>query len=144
MFNLGEVFAAITWDERRDQALAVAELALWAATSDGVIEPAEVSAIVTKIRALERYADFTEDEARAILAEFDDYEDDLEVEGRIHEITEQITDPKLRRAAYQLAVVCAANDGVLTDDERDFLEFLRESFALSTEEAARLAGDALA
>lgn len=144
MFNLRELFGSIAWNDRRDEALAVAELALWAATSDGVIEPAEVSAIVTKIRELEGYADFTEDDARALLAEFDDYEDDVEVEGRIHEITEKITDAKLRRAAYQLAVVCAANDGVLTADERDFLEFLRESFELSVDEAARLREGALA
>lgn len=144
MFNLRELFGSIAWNDRRDEALAVAELALWAATSDGVIEPAEVSAIVTKIRELEGYADFTEDDARALLAEFDDYEDDVEVEGRIHEITEKITDAKLRRAAYQLAVVCAANDGVLTADERDFLEFLRESFELSDDEAARLREGALA
>jgi len=54
MFNLREVFRSIAWNDRRDEALAVAELALWAATSGARLEMGAMLTIVAKIRELSR------------------------------------------------------------------------------------------
>lgn len=111
-----------------DQGVRVAELALWSATSDGEVEPHELDGIVSTIQQVPGLSDFDEDDARALLDEMAAYDTEASVTARVHALARGITEPGLRRAAFQLAVYCASSDGEFSEDEADFLEWLAGAF----------------
>lgn len=111
-----------------EQGVQVAELALWAATSDGVVEPHELDGIVSTIRQVPGLEDFDEDDAHALLEDMAAYDDDAKVTARLHALAAAIVEPGLQRAAFQLAVYCASSDGEFSRDESDFLEWLATAF----------------
>jgi tellurite resistance protein len=137
-FNIRDAFQNITW-ESEDQPGLVAELGLWAAMSDGDIEDREITQVVEIIRQLPGQAGFTTTTARQILQRIlDSISTENRAVARIKHVTAQLQTPDLRRLAYQLAVVCTAQDRMFTETESDFLEGLRESFGLDAAEAKRL------
>lgn len=138
-FDPRTAFEPVVWSaDNDDQPWYVAELALWSATSDSVVEDHEVSAVVATLRQIEALADFTESEAQQILDEMERYTSAYAINDRITALATHITDPTLRRVSYQLAAYCAASDGELSRDEVDFLHFLQEAFGLSDAEAETL------
>lgn len=120
------------------QGLLVAELALWAAATDGRVEPHEVSGVVSTVRQLPGLEGFTADDARTLLDEMSKLGSEPEVEARVSAVASAIADPELQRVTYQLAVYCAASDGELNADEAAFLAFLQRRFGIDDAEAARL------
>ena len=118
-----------------EQGLRVAELALWSATSDGLVERHELEGIVSTIRQVPGLDDFDEDDAQALLEDMAEFDDDAKVTARLHELAAGISEPGLRRAAFQLAVYCASSDGEFSRDETDFLEWLASAFGLAPAEA---------
>jgi tellurite resistance protein len=118
-----------------EQGICVAELALWAATSDGLVERHELEGIVRTIRQVPGLEDFDEGDAEALLEDMAEYDDDAKVTARLHALAAGITEPGLRRAAFQLAVYCASSDGEFSADETDFLEWLAAAFGLDPEAA---------
>lgn len=118
-----------------DQGVRVAELALWSATSDGEVEAHELDGIVSTIRQVPGLADFDEDDARALLDEMAAHDTEARVEARINALAAGITEPGLRRAAFQLAVYCASSDGEFSADESDFLEWLASAFGFDGDTA---------
>jgi len=138
-FDPRTAFDPIAWPaDNDDQPWYVAELALWSATSDSVVEDHEIAAVVTTLRQIKALENFSEAEAQQILDEMEQYSSAYAVNDRITALATHITDPTLRRVCYQLAAYCAASDGELTRDEEDFLHFLQEAFALSEAEADTL------
>lgn len=121
-----------------EQGLSVAELALWSATSDGLVEQHELEGIVSTIRQVPGLADFDEDDAKALLEEMAELDSDDAVTARLHSLAAGITEPGLRRAAFQLAVYCASSDGEFSQDETDFLEWLASAFGFAPEAAEAL------
>lgn len=121
-----------------EQGLRVAELALWSATSDGLVERHELEGIVSTIRQVPGLDDFDEDDAQALLEEMAELADDPAVTARLHSLAAGITEPGLRRAAFQLAVYCASSDGEFSADETDFLEWLASTFGFDPEAAESL------
>jgi tellurite resistance protein len=122
-------------DALLEQGVQVAELALWAATSDGLIERHELDGIVRTIAQIPGLGDFDEDDARALLDDMTEYDDDAKVSARLHLLATGIRDPGLQRAAFQLAVYCASSDGEFSADETDFLEWLAVTFGFAPEAA---------
>jgi len=118
-----------------EQGLRVAELALWSATSDDLVERHELEGIVSTIRQVPGLGDFDEDDAQTLLEEMAEFEDDEAVTARLHALAAGITDLGLRRAAFQLAVYCASSDGEFSADETDFLEWLASAFGFAPEDA---------
>ena len=55
--------ASFSGAQAREQPLLVAELALWSAMSDGVLEPREIDAIAATIAQIPALADFTPESA---------------------------------------------------------------------------------
>lgn len=118
-----------------EQGLRVAELALWAATSDGLVERHELEGIVSTIRQVPGLGDFDEDDAQSLLVEMAEFDSDEAVTARLHALAAGITELGLRRAAFQLAVYCASSDGEFSADETDFLEWLASAFGFAPEDA---------
>jgi tellurite resistance protein len=140
-FHIQEAFKNIPWagDDPQSQPLLVAELAFWSAMSDGVIEEQELTTIVATVRQLPHLANYTLADAQKTLKRIEDELDDEDrMIARIEDITKKISEPHLRRVAYQLAVFCASADGMFTDAESAFLEGLREEFHIPSVEAKRL------
>ncbi len=118
-----------------EQGVRVAELALWSATSDGEVETHELDGIVATIQQIPGLSDFDEDDARALLEEMAAQDTEPKVTARIHALAAGITEPGLRRAAFQLAVYCASSDGEFSADETDFLEWLAAAFGFDGDTA---------
>ena len=118
-----------------EQGVRVAELALWSATSDGLVEAHELNGIVATIRQVPGLGDFDEDDAKALLEHMEEFDDDAKVAARLHALAAGITEQGLRRAAFQLAGYCASSDGEFSDDETDFLEWLASAFDLDPDAA---------
>lgn len=118
-----------------DQGVRVAELALWSASSDGEVETHELDGIVSTIRQVPGLGDFDEDDARALLEEMAAYDTEPRVAARIRSLAAGITEPGLRRAAFQLAVYCASSDGEFSADESALLEWLASAFGFDEETA---------
>jgi tellurite resistance protein len=118
-----------------EQGVRVAELALWAATSDGVVERHELEGIVRTICQVPGLEDFDDADAESLLEDMAEYDDDAKVTARLHALAAGITEQGLRRAAFQLAVYCASSDGEFSVDETDFLEWLASAFSFEPEEA---------
>lgn len=138
-FNVRNAFEGASWDASDDeQPWAVAELALWAATSDDEIEDHEVRTIVDTLRAVPGLNDFSVEDAQGIVDEMEGFTTEDAVQSRIAELSAAITDPSLRRVTWQLAAYCAASDGELSPEEEDFLEYLQDSFDIDDEEAEAL------
>ncbi len=118
-----------------EQGVRVAELALWSATSDGEVETHELDGIVATIQQIPGLSDFDDDDARALLEEMAAHDTEPKVTARIHALAAGITEPGLRRAAFQLAVYCASSDGEFSADETDFLEWLASAFGFDGDTA---------
>jgi tellurite resistance protein len=118
-----------------EQGVRVAELALWSATSDGLVEAHELNGIVATIRQVPGLGDFDEDDAKALLEHMAEFDDDAKVTSRLHALAAGITEQGLRRAAFQLAVYCASSDGEFSEDETNFLEWLASAFDLDPDAA---------
>jgi tellurite resistance protein len=117
----------------------VAELALWSATVDGVVEPDEVLGLAELLRDLPGLEGFDDAEAqRTMDAMAATYATDDAIADRIAEISQAIDSVPLRRASYQLALWCAARDGKFTEDELDFLQALQDTLGISDEDADAL------
>ena len=121
-----------------EQGVRVAELALWSATSDGLVEAHELNGIVATIRQVPGLGDFDEDDAKALLEDMAEFDEDAKVTARLHALAAGITEQGLRRAAFQLAVYCASSDGEFSADETDFLEWLASAFDLDPNAAEAL------
>ena len=135
-FDPRTAFDPIAWPtDNEDQPWYVAELALWSATSDSIVEDHEIDAVVSTLRQIKALADFSREDAEEILEEMERYTSAYAVNDRITALAPHITDPTLRRVSYQLAAYCAASDGELTRDEEDFLHFLQEAFGFTDAEA---------
>ncbi|MEZ4395093.1 MAG: tellurite resistance TerB family protein [Polyangiales bacterium] len=138
-FSVKGAFEQARWDESdEEQPWAVAELALWAATSDDEIEDHEVRTIVQTLRSVPGLTDFTEEDAQEIVDEMESFATEEAVQARIAELAGAITDATLRRVTWQLAAYCAASDGELSAEEEDFLEYLQDAFDIDDEEAEAL------
>lgn len=138
-FNVRNAFERASWsDGDDDQPWAVAELALWAATSDDEIEDHEIKTIVETIKAIRGLEDFSADDAHEIIDDMEGFETDEAVQGRIAALAGSIVDPTLRRVTWQLAAYCAASDGELSAEEEDFLEYLQDEFDIDDDEAETL------
>lgn len=138
-FSVKGAFEQAQWDESdEEQPWAVAELALWAATSDDEIEDHEVRTIVQTLRSVPGLTDFTEEDAQEIVDEMEGFGTEEAVQARIAELAGAITDATLRRVTWQLAAYCAASDGELSAEEEDFLEYLQDAFDIDDEEAEAL------
>lgn len=140
-FDIQRAFQHVIWegDDQRRQPLLVAELALWSAMSDGVLEEHEIVTIVDAIRQIPALAEFTRQEATALLRRmFEAFQEEEKMIERIHEVSRGISLAPLRRLAFQLAVYCAASDGMFTDAESQFLRGLQEEFEIPEGEASRL------
>lgn len=138
-FNVRSAFEKAAWTPGDDdQPWAVAELALWAATSDDEIEDHEVKTIVETIRGIHGLEDFSADDAHEIIDDMEGFDTDEAVQGRIAALARSILDPALRRVTWQLAAYCAASDGELSVEEEDFLEYLQDEFDIDDEEAEAL------
>jgi tellurite resistance protein len=143
-FQVKEAFQHIVWPED-NQPLRVAELALWSALSDGEVEEHELVKIVETIQQIPKLESFSKEEAAAILLRMsDDFDDEDRMIARIQDLTHKINDDNLRKLAYQLAVYCAASDGMFTEAESNFLEGLREAFELSSADAKQLIDEVIA
>ena len=145
-FQIKEAFQQVTWSgaDKRAQPLLVAELALWSAMSDGEIEEHELATIVATIQQIPALEDFSRQEADTLLAHIlHSFADEDRMIARIEEITQKIDNDTLRRIAYQLAVYCAASDGMFTDAESNFLEGIREEFEIPDSEAKKLIDETL-
>lgn len=138
-FSVKRAFEQATWNESDDdQPWAVAELALWAATSDDEIEDHEVRTIVETLRGVPGLGDFSPEDAQEIIDEMEGFGTEEAVQARIAELAGAIVDPTLRRVTWQLAAYCAASDGELSAEEEDFLEYLQDAFDIDDEEAEAL------
>lgn len=138
-FSVKGAFEQAQWDESdEEQPWAVAELALWAATSDDEIEDHEVRTIVQTLRSVPGLTDFTEEDAQEIVDEMEGFSTEEAVQARIAELAGAISDATLRRVTWQLAAYCAASDGELSAEEEDFLEYLQDAFDIDDEEAEAL------
>lgn len=135
-YNVRRSFDEISAEDLlTEQGVLVAELALWSATSDGLVERHELDGIVSTIRQVPGLADFDEGDAESLLEDMAEYDDDTKVTARLHGLAAGITEPGLRRAAFQLAVYCASSDGEFSADETDFLEWLAAAFGFGPEAA---------
>lgn len=133
-YNVRHSFTEISAEDLlTEQGVRVAELALWSASSDGVVERHELDGIVSTIRQVPGLADFDEDDAQAILGDMAEFDDDAAVTARLRALAAGITDPGLRRAAFQLAVYCASSDGEFSADETAFLDWLAAAFGFEPE-----------
>lgn len=141
-FHVREAFQSIRWEDEEQPKL-LAELALWAAISDGEIEEHEISAIVTALRQIPALSSFDAEAARAIKASIEALSDEEQVLGRLRAVTSSFHDQQLRRLAYQLAVSCTAQDRMFTETESEFLQGLREIFRIPPSEAKQLIDETL-
>jgi tellurite resistance protein len=143
-FQVKEAFQNVVWPED-NQPLRVAELALWSALSDGEVEEHELTHIVETVKQIPKLEGFSKEEATSILRRMSDaFDDEDRMIARIQDLTTKISDPNLRKLAYQLAVYCAASDGMFTDAESNFLEGLREAFHISSNDAKELIDEVIA
>lgn len=118
---------------------AVAELAIWAATSDGVLDRTEVEDLSTVLSQLPGLTGFDVARASAIVERLAaTYTSEDLIAARILELTVHVRSHEARSACYQLAVWCAARDGKFTEEEVAFLESLQEALELSDDEADAL------
>ena len=131
-----------THAHRREEseAAALAEIALWSATADGVLEDAEVRELCAMLVRIEGLTHFDEDFARGVVAQMAErYRDEAAISERVLSLCVRVHDAALRARAYQLALWSAARDGHFSEDEAAFLESLQEALELSDDEADALA-----
>ncbi len=115
-------------DHLADQGLRVAELALWSASADGVVEGHELAGIVKTIRQVPGLSDFDTADAQELLVEMALLGSDEQVSARLERLADGIHDDGLRRAAFQLAVYCASSDGHFSESEIALLRWLAGRF----------------
>jgi tellurite resistance protein len=117
----------------------VAELALWSATADGVLDQQDVEELAGLLRQLPGLEGFDVDEAmRLVDAMACTYTTEESIAARVTEIALAIHSAEARRASYQLALWSAARDGHFSEEEVSFLESLQECLEISDEEAEAL------
>lgn len=128
-----------------DEARRVAETAIAAAIVEGDIGPDERADLVESLQEFPGLENFTDDDFRKTMDELREIAGSKDprgfvaaMEGYLDEVAMELTDPVLRRAAYQLAVYFCAWDGVLTDNETDLLEAIAEAFEILPLEARSL------
>lgn len=118
---------------------AVAELALWAATADGVLDRTEVEELSALLTQLPGLAGFDLQGASVIVERLAaTYTSEDAIAARILELTVRVRSDDARHACYQLAVWAAARDGQFTGEEVAFLESLQEALELSDSDADAL------
>lgn len=138
-FDVRRAFRRIMgWSDPTEEPLRAAELALWAATGDEEISPEEVTEIAATLREVPGLERFDESDVHRIIDDMEAYDSDDAVLDRVAALAGGITSRSLRRVCFQLCAHCAMSDGTLTEDESDFLEFVREAFELSESEAKEL------
>lgn len=125
-----------------DEAKLIAEVAIGAALIAGPIDGEERADLLESLREVPALEEFSEDELDDIVEALGPPESEKDVEDyvarmedRLDEIAMELTDPVLRRAAYQLAVYFSAWDGELTDEEMDYLEAAADAFEIPDHEA---------
>lgn len=128
-----------------DQARLVARVAIAAAMVDGDLDREEREDLLESLREVPGLEDFSDAQLRETmqsLREETGAEDPSEfvaaMENVLSDMADQLTDPALRRAAYQLAVYFCAWNGALSDDETDLLEAIAEAFEIPDLEARSL------
>jgi tellurite resistance protein len=143
-FDIRSAFSGISFGGDSEQPRLVAELALWSAMYDGDLAEEEIDAISASLSQIPDLADFTVDDAKAMVSEMlKTFDDDEKVSERITDVAASITDPALRRVAYQLAIYCAATDGGFSPEESEFLRGLQAAFELNGDDAKHLIDEVL-
>lgn len=117
---------------------ALAELALWAASSDEIIERHELNAIVSTVRQLPGLDDFSLDDVRDLARAMAVFQSESAVETRVKTLAQLLSASDLRTAAFELAVYCTASDGILSADEMEFLSVLQHHLEIDSSDAAQL------
>jgi len=118
---------------------AVAELALWAATADGVLDAREIEDIAGVLAQLPGLDGFDVDRVQVLVSTLaDTYTSEDAIAERILELTMNVRAHDARRCCFQLAVWSAARDGTFSEEEASFLESLQEALELSDDEADAL------
>jgi tellurite resistance protein len=122
------------------QAELMAEIAVAAATMAGPLTREERADLIESLREVPALEDFDRYDLQAIEERLDPSAEEYaaRMEERLEEIAGSLTDPALRRAAYQLAVYFCAWDGTLSDEEQDLLAAMAEAFEIPDQEAAAL------
>jgi len=127
------------------QARLVAEVAVAATMVHGDPPSGTFDDLVETLREVPGLEDLTPRQVRRLIADVRDGVDTEDagefvsfLEDRLEEISTTLTDPTLRRAAFQLAVYFCAWDGVLSDEEMDLLTALAEAFEIPGLEARAL------
>ena len=117
----------------------VAELAMWAATADGVLDEREIDDIAGMLAQLPGLEGFDAARGRTLVGHLaDTYTSEDAIAARILELTVHVRANDARRACYQLAVWSCARDGQFSEEEAAFLESLQEALELSDNDADAL------
>jgi hypothetical protein len=127
------------------QARTLAEIAVMAASIHGRPPMNERQDLLESLRSIPGLDSLARDEMERwidrMIADGGDRDPDAYVgamEERIDEIAEDLLDPELRRAAYQMAVYFAAWHGQLDDAEEELLDSLSDAFEITGAECSRL------
>jgi tellurite resistance protein len=126
------------WDE---QAICVSEVAVAAAMLRGPMTAARRDDLLESLREVPGLESLDDARLDALVTSLSSEAPRslLEsLEARLAEIVDELTDPSLRRAAYQLAVFFSEADGSASDEEFELLEALADVFEISDEEARTL------
>jgi tellurite resistance protein len=124
-----------------DQAAAVAEVAVAAALVGDHLGDDERDDLLESLREVPGLDAFDEEALDAIVDRLDERSGAdlaMRMEAQLDELAGVLTDPVLRRAAFQLAVYFCAWDGSLSDDEFDYLGAVAEAFEIPEWEARQL------
>lgn len=127
------------------QARRVAEVAIAAAIVNGTLGREEREDLVESLREIPGLDEYGDTDVREVMMQLRDLSAGEEpadfvaaMEDHLNDVANDLTDPALRRAAYQLGVYFAAWDGDLSDEESDLLEAMAEAFEISDFEARSL------
>ena len=130
---------------RQDQAQIVAEIGVWSALSDGDLEENELGALVAAVALVPGLENWGVPQLETLITEMNGkYAGEGQAAARVVEIVGALTDPGLRRCAYQLAAICAAADGEFSDSESEFLQGLQLHFEIPDPDAEALVNEAVA
>lgn len=100
---------------------ACVELMLWAAYSDGRVDPEERALFEAHVQEATK-GQLGPELIRVVVRGVEEVVRSTRREARVPVLARTLAEPKVQRGALALAVTVAMADGVLTDDERAFLE----------------------
>jgi tellurite resistance protein len=119
-----------------EQVMMVVEVGLVAALLDGKIPPQESEALVTAIRLLPGLRGLTDEQVNLLLTRAG--ERTRGGDAWLCEVAHRLINPGLRRVAFRMASMFCSWDGVITEPEQGYLDFLAKAFGFSPELAHQL------